>query len=316
MQKIIIASGVEGRDGKQSTSLHAFLKGEATCAGTSKWTYPKGARKPKFSVHVIYTLAEFRAALDDAGAWVIYEGHSRWGQGPAFGPADTPRCPPVCAYPVNPWGVHFRMGYDATDTKCVADLLEHAVSPTEYDLLAAKKAAFLPKSLARASLRAKRAHRNKGRGKNAKQLCRVAGAWRELNVCDPELAKTNTCRDVPVLDGRHYYARVRQKGQDEFLTSVVVGSSDLQKVNLKCDFLFMASCSSHEHFYRPLKRRRRATKSRCVFFLTARACAVSHGRNILTQILQRGHSPLTKTGSRRILAALNGEKRSGMVGRY
>lgn len=317
MQKIIVALGVEIRDEDEGILLRKFLNKNATetAAGTSKWTYPNNAKKPKFIVHVIYTLAEFKAALEDRGAWVIYDGHSRWGQGPAFGPAGTPPCPPISdKYAVNPWGIHFRMGYDATDTECVADLLKHAVSPTEYDLLTAKKTDFLPSSLVKASRRAKRIHREKGQKKNAKQLCKARNAWRELNICDKELAKTINCRDIAVLNNRHFYARIPKKVQDEYLTSVIVGSSDLEDVKLKCDFLFMSSCSSHEHFYRPLKRWRKDVK--CVFFLTANITWAPHGRNFLVQALKKGYSPLTRRGSNKILTALNREKGSGLVGRY
>ena len=315
-QSIVIASGVEIRDVGQGISVRNFLNKEATSKGSSKWEYPKGSKKPKFVISVIYTMAEFKAALDEPGAWVVYEGHSRWGQGPAFGPSGTPHCPPLPANPVNPWGVHFRMGYEATDTECVDDLLEHAVSPTEYNLLKAKKKSFLPIALVRASRRAKKVQKKQGKKVKAKQLCKIKSAWRELNACDATLAKTKTCRNVAVLDKRHFYARKPRSGQDEYLTSVVVGSTDLDKVKLKCNFLFMASCSSHEHFYKPMKRRRKKAKSKCIFFLTAKVCAVSHGRNFLREALKTGHSPLTKKGSKAILVTLNGEKKSGLVGRY
>src|SRR5207245_5319329 len=111
VQKIIVAAGIEIRDFQGST-LVAFLNANADPGKASVWTHPKGSgSKATREVRVVFTMAEFAAALDVEDAIVIYEGHSRYGQGPAFGPASTPHVPDKKAFPINPWGVHFRMGY-------------------------------------------------------------------------------------------------------------------------------------------------------------------------------------------------------------
>src|SRR5437899_2736775 len=147
-RKVIIASGLELRDKRQGRSVVKFLSDNAEPTKPWFWTYPKGSgTKAKFEVSVVFTAKDFAAALDTVDAYVVYSGHSRLGQGPAFGKADTPVMPNKESFPTNPWGVHFRMGYDATDTEARGDLLEHSVTPEEYDLTKAPEDAFLPGSL-------------------------------------------------------------------------------------------------------------------------------------------------------------------------
>jgi hypothetical protein len=329
VQKIVVAAGLEIRD-FQGSKLLEFLNANADAGKGSMWTYPKGAgAKATHEVYVVYTMTEFANALEADNAYVIYEGHSRYGQGPAFGPArpsslrpDEHWVPDKAAFPVNPWGVHFRMGYDATDTECIDDLVEHSVTPTEYDLVTASAKAFLPTALETAATRAKAVEKTIKAGKLKRtKLCPVRGAWRSFDTCDPALAATTTARGDQPLKGRHYYAqkvrkkRKPKKPEDEFLTSVQVGSTDLDKSSLKCKVLFMASCSSHVHFFKPLKKRRKAVKSACKFYMTGMICSAFHGRNFIEQIF-KGHDPTTNKGSKAILKALNGVANSGIVGIY
>jgi len=158
-QTIIIAQGIEIRDVGQGMILQAFLKkecdlkaGSVASGGATTWTFPRGAgTKATHEVQVVYDQSAFAKALDTVDAFVVYEGHSRYGQGPAFGPAGTPKVPDKKTFPVNPWSIHFRMGYDATDTECIDDLVHHSVSPTEYDLTTSGAKAFLPSALVTAA---------------------------------------------------------------------------------------------------------------------------------------------------------------------
>ena len=317
-QKIIVASGIEIRD-FQGSALPTFLNANADAGKGSVWTFPKGAgAKADFEVTVVFTMAEFKSALEADGAWVIYEGHSRYGQGPAFGDPNVGHVPDVKKYPANPWGIHFRMGYDATDTECVGDLLEHSVKPAEYDLPASPPKAFLPNALKSAAKRAQEVEDRRKKKKltkiEVKAPCSIRGAWRSLDVCDATLADTETSRKERPLKGRHYYA-FKPGPPKEYLTAVQVGSADLDKSPLKCAVLFMASCSSQVHFLEPLANRRKAVKSKCKFYMTAQVCSAFHARTFLQQVFKK-HDPVSKRGSKVILKALNGERDSGSVGIY
>jgi hypothetical protein len=316
-QVIVVAEGIEIRDVGQGTRLLAFLNAECDAQKGSVWTYPKGAKgKPTHEVRVVYDMAEFTKALDMPDTFVVYEGHSRYGQGPAFGPALTPKVPDKKAFPTNPWGVHFRMGFDATDTECIGDLVEHSVTPVEYDLPKADAKSFLPDALVAAAGDAKkRADAIASKKIKVAAVCGTRGAWRLFDTCESGQAATTTARGDQPLKGRHFYARLTRPS-NEFLTAVKVGSADLDKSNLKCRILFMASCSSHVHFYKPLRNRRKAIKSACKFLLTAQVCATSHARTFLEQVLLKGNDPTTRTGIKKLLKALNGASKSGIVGAY
>jgi hypothetical protein len=315
-QKIILAAGLEIRD-FQGVNMLRYLNAEAQPGAKDTWTFPKGpVAKAKFTVKVVYTMQEFRDALDEDGAWVVYEGHSRYGQGPAFGDAGIAHCPPKSKYPVNPWGVHFRMGYDATDSECVGDILEHAVNPGEYDLLKVPKGALLPQALqdAAAFAATMEARRKKGRltRTQRKSPCAVAGAWRDLRTCFAKVAAEKTCRGETPLDGRHYYKRIPGKTKDEFVTAVKVGRSDLDGSKLKCAVFFMPSCSSKVHYRRALVDRRKAIRSKCKFYLTSSVPRANHAVNFLKAVFA-GHDPSTPRGSKAFLKIVNGEKHSGRV---
>jgi hypothetical protein len=325
MRDIIVAVGVEIRD-FQGASLIAYLNGVADPLPRSIWTYPRRAgRRATHRVRLVFTLAEFATALNTPDAYVIYEGHSRYGQGPAFGPAGTPHVPPVATFPVNPWGIHFRMGYEATDSEAVDDLLEHSVTPTEYVLPTASSSAFLPGVLVRAAARAQSANRRRRQGRltpaERRNWCTVVGAWREFSSCAPALSTTTTARgDVP-LRARHFFRQnvgsrgARATPPDEYLVAVEVGSADLDVSALACPVLFMASCSSHVHFYQALNRRRRAIRSKCRFYLTGQVCSANHALAFIRGVF-RGYDPTSARGSRAMLRDLNGQAGAGLVGIY
>ncbi len=317
-QVIIIAQGIEIRDVGQGIQLQDFLKAQCDLQKGALWTYPKGAKgNHTHEVRVVYDMTEFTKALDTPDIFVVYEGHSRYGQGPAFGPANTPKVPDKKTFPINPWGVHFRMGYDATDTECVGDLIHHSVIPMEYDILTSSTKAFLPGKLAEASRNAKTQQKAIATKKiKTKAICGTRGAWRLFDSCHPALAVTTTSRGDQPLKSRHYFERLSQKPNDEYLTAVKVGSADLDKSSLKCKLLFMASCSSHVHFYKPLNIRRKAIKSACKFLLTAQVCATTHAKTFLEQVLVKGRDPTTQKGMKMLLKALNGVSQSGIVGIY
>jgi hypothetical protein len=266
---------------------------------------------------VVYDMSDLSAALDLADAFVVYEGHSRYGQGPAFGPAGIAKVPDKLAFPINPWGFHFRMGYDATDTECIGDLFDHSVMPTEYDLTTADPKDSLPDALVTATVKVKaQAKAVKAKKVKAKDTCALSGAWRSMNVCQPALSTKATARgDKPLLD-RHYYLHQDRKKPEEFLTAVKVGSADLDKAKLSCTLFFMASCSSKVHFHAALARRRKAAKSSCTFLLTGQVCATSHATTFLKQVLLKKLDPTSRSGLKKIVKALNGETDSGIVGVY
>lgn len=325
VQVIVVAQGIEIREVGQGTILQTFLaancdrKGAAPAAGANNtWLYPKGSgAKATHEIRVVYAMADLAAALDLAGALVVYEGHSRYGQGPAFGPEGVTRQPDKKKFPVNPWGVHFRMGYDATDTECIGDLFDHSVTPSEYDLTAVPAAAFLPAALVTAAGKAQEQQKKiKARKTKPADTCSLTGAWRSMSVCHKTLAAKATTRGDKPLDGRHYYADISTGKSQEFLTAVKVGSADVDKSTLACRLFFMASCSSKVHFHAALVRRRKAAKSDCRFLLTAQVCATSHATTFLKQVLIKGRDPTKKSDLKQILKALNGESKSGIVGAY
>lgn len=321
-QKVIIAEGIEIRD-YQGAALIAYLNAAGDAHAGSVWTYPKGASGAavKYEVKLVYTMAELAAALDTPDIYVIYEGHSRYGQGPAFGPAGIGHVPPRSSYPINPWGVHYRMGWDATDTEAVGDLLEHSVTPAEYALPASADAAFLPRALTTARTRIKTAE-ERIRTTGAPR-CTAKGAWRMFSSCQAALAATTTARSDRPLLTRHYYAhqvgKRRREGlpppEDEFLVAVTVGSANLDVSMLRCKLLFIASCSSRVHFYAALNRRRRAIRSKCKFYLTNRVSWACNARNFIRQLF-RGIDPLSRAGSKRVVKRLNRYRGSGIVGFY
>jgi hypothetical protein len=320
VQVIVIAHGIEIRD-FQGRELQRFLQNHCDRKGpipppgdNNSWLFPAGSgTKATHEIRVVYQMTDLVAALDLPTAFVVYEGHSRYGQGPAFGPAKMPHVPDKKAFPVNPWGVHFRMGYDATDTECIGDLLDHSVTPVEYDLSKADPKDFLPGELSDAIKKIDAMKKAVAKRKPA-DLCRVGDSWRALNVCEPKRALAMTARGELPLAGRHYYKK--RTSPEEFLTAVTVGSKDLDNATLACSLLFMASCSSKVHFYQALKRHRKATKSACKFLLTSEVCSAFHGMTFLEQVLLKKRDPMADKDLKQIARALNRLPEPGNVGIY
>lgn len=318
-QLIIVAFGIQFRD-VDWPRTEKLLK--ANCdekkGALNTFTFPKGAgSKATYEVQVIFDLADFVAALSTPDAVVVYDGHSRYGQGPAFGPAKIAEMPDAKAFPTNPWGVHYRMGFDATDAECMGDLMHHSIMPTEFDLLGASSTAFLGSVLVAAAANAK-ASAKAIQTKKIKQsaICSTAGAWREFDSCWKKLAGTATARGDTPLKGRHYYIRIPGKPTDEFLTAVTVGSEDLDKSNLPGKLLVMGSCSSHVHFFKALDKRRKAAKSSCKFILTGDVCSVDLATVFLELVLIKKIDPTTNRGMGKLAKRLNGVSGSGLVGLY
>jgi hypothetical protein len=257
---------------------------------------------PRHTTHrvkIVYTKAEFTAALDQKDAIVIYDGHSRLGQGPAFGPAGLGTCPDKATHPVNPWGDSFRMGYDFADIECIDDIVHHGTNPGEFKLPANTKGLFASKGLkaiVAAALKAGKAN------------CRLPGAWRSLATCHSKVAATANCRGDTPLAARHYWRS--RRGDKEFDTLVAVGDADLAKTKLACGVLFLNSCSSKRHYHAALARRKKAAKSNCMFFVTAEVCSANTTLPFLRAVLA-GRDPVRD--SAKILKRMNALSESGFI---
>ena len=309
-QQIIILFGIQARD-YHADDTDKLLKAhcDASAGSPNTFTFPKGAgSRARYEVQVKFELADFATALNTPDAVVIYEGHSRYGQGPAFGPAGIGEMPDAKKFPINPWGVHYRMGYDAADTKCIADLVQHSTQPAEFDLPAAGPSTFLSRGLSDAAARA--------RDVKSKADCLTPGAWREFNTCQPGHAGARTARGDTPLNNRHFYAQIPEAQRYEFMTAVAAGAADLNKSTLAGKLLVMGSCSSHVHYFGPLDRRRQAVKSDCKFILTSQLCYADLATDVLTQVLIKGVDPTTPDGMKKLAKALNGADGSGLVGLY
>lgn len=320
-QQVIIVFGVEIRDYSWTKDVQPFVAQhcDAKPGSSDTFTYPKNATGSNvaYEIHIKFELAELAVALDTADAIAIYNGHSRYGQGPSCGPANTPTLPDKKNYPVNPWGVHYRMGYDAVKAHCLEDIMHHSTLPTEYDLPNGT-ATFLPEALVKAAEGA----RNVPKGAD----CFTSGAWRAFDSCQGGLAKKTTSRgDIP-LKGRHYYAALHGQGpgqretsdrpKDEFLSAVCVGSADLKLTKLLCKLLIMASCSSRVHFFDALDRQRKASGSDCKFIMTNFIASEVFPLVFLQQVLLKGLDPTTLDGMKTLVKKFNAEDGSGYVGLY
>jgi hypothetical protein len=209
------------------------------------------------------------------------------------------------------------MGFDATDTECMGDLMHHSIMPTEFDLTAASSTTFLGDVLVTAAANAKANDKAiKAKRIKARAICSTAGAWREFDSCWNKLSQTATVRGDKPLKGKHYYARIARKPADEFLTAVTVGSADLDKSTLPSKLLIMGSCSSHVHFFKALDRRRKAAKSNCKFILTGEVCSADLATAFLTLVLVKKIDPTTSKGMAKLAKKLNGVSGSGLVGLY
>jgi hypothetical protein len=299
-QVIVVAFGCEIRDTTTHRDVVDHLNRVARGPSSSMtWTYTAGRRQ--FEVRLVYTKKEFGQSLDIPGAIVVYDGHSRYGQGPAFGPAGLPHCPDVATFPANPWGDHFRMGYDALQVPCIEEIFDHCTEPTEYAVPTRPDKAFLPRHVRKVLIKAK--------GRSAR--CNQRGyARRLLRTCFPtEAAKVNG-RGVASLHARHFWYTTR--GGADFMTLVGVGAGDLRSSKLKCKVLFMNSCSSREHFLAALRQRKKSANSKCVFYMTREVCSASTTVIFVRRILE-GYDPVSEQGSRKLLRDMNGLADAGAI---
>ena len=297
MPDIVIAFGCQIRDVKYHGDLVTYLNKIAKSTGTSVWSYPPAG--PTRTIELVYTKAEFAAALDKKDAIVVYDGHSRIGQGPAFGPAKLPECPDKATYPTNPWDDSFRMGFDLADIDCIGDIIHHGTSPKEYALPPSSKGVFASRgqiAILDGAIAA------------GKAKCSKEGAWRELKVCYPKAANTANCRKETPLANRHYFKA--HTGGIEFDTLVAVGDADLVKTSLACAVLFMNSCSSKRHFYPALQRHKKAVKSGCTFYVTAEVCSAATSIDFLKAVLA-GKDPVKD--AKGFLKTMNGRRGSGFI---
>jgi hypothetical protein len=292
-REVIIVYGVEFRDQRHRSDLETFLDGTGQKLGPSKWVCRHGTID--FQIEISFTKADFAKALDRRGAIVIYDGHARFGQGPAFSDQPAPLCPSdTSAFPVNPWEDHFRMGFDVLVVPAIHDILEHATNPKEF--AGTKAPPFAPSSVRRVLELAE------GRPDN----CRASGyAKRALAKCFFTVADQANCRGVRSLRNRHYWRATN--ADTEFETLVEVGSADLAVSKLACAVLFLNSCSSLGRFGAPLQRHRRKVKSKCVFYLTRRTSynTLSLATNIFIELLLKGVDPTTASGSRKLVRKMN-----------
>ena len=300
-RKVIIAFGCQVRDWRTNRDVVDLLNAEATSTGTDAWAFKKGELEVQISL--VYTKDGFRAALDDEDAIVVYDGHSRIGQGPAFSDANITDCPDSTAYPTNPWDDSFRMGYDAVLIECIEDIMHHCTNPKEHSGTMPKDffaKPFLVQVLTKAA----------GRSTKCDQR---TYAKRPLSTCFPAVAAQKNGRGVESLSSRHYWYTTRE--EKDYITVVTVGSSDLDGVSLKCAVLFMNSCSSRGHFLKALRRRKAKIKSKCMFYMTGESCSASTSVIFLRLILD-GWNVLSKKGSKKVLKTMNGESDAGAIGLY
>ncbi|MCU1230971.1 MAG: hypothetical protein JWO97_3855 [Acidobacteria bacterium] len=310
---IIIAFGVEFRDRSHVTGVRDWLNTNATVAGADRWRYARGRRS--FEIRITFAKADFIAALNVRDAFVIYDGHARYGQGPAFTTTANVRpCSPPAAMPVNPFGDHVRMGFDAVSVPCGEEIFGHCTNPAEYPEVP-PRGAFLERSVRRMIARAAA----------ARPGCAVSHARRSLNSCVPAVAATRNERGEQSLLTRHYYSQhayVRPPApvgwptpQFDFDTLVTVGAADLDASTLACSVLFLNSCSSAPHFLEPLRRKKRAVRSGCVFYLTWREAYPAASRATLT-FLQNALlrlDPTSRRGAASLNRRMNGNTRGSRV---
>lgn len=324
---IIVLFGLEARDWDLHSSLLAYLNEVAARdEGTDPtFIFPK-ARRPSsrrvVRIEVRYDKESFRRAIDTEGAIVIYDGHSRYGQGPVFGAAQLEPCAPLPATSTqSPWQDHFRMGYSAVSVPCIIEIWSHCTNPAELPR-STPTSNFFPSPVVATLLR-------QAKGKNGD--CATQQARRSLSRCYPEVAAKANRRGEETLKQRDYWkAWTPEEDKDvlrtfysnksegflDFRTIVLGGSADLDQTSLRCDVLFVNSCSSKRHFLPALLRRRAAVRdTNCVFFLTDYT-ASSPSTLWFVQRVLRGWDPRRTSGVVEALKFLNKSKDSGLVTRW
>jgi len=278
---VLVAFGCQVRDWSTHEDFLTFLNGKARPSGPAAWSFEGSRGEQRLEVQLLYTKDEFTAALDTPNAVVIYDGHSRYGRGPVFADAKVRESPDPATYPINPWDDHFRMGYDVVAIPCAEDILQHSTNPDEYlggiDL---KKLFASPDS------------KDKLAKSGGKHDCRDRYGYRRLADCDPVLADALNGRGQHSLMGRHFWYTIWSGDLErtDYMTFVNTGHRELDRVALNCDVLFMNSCYSKQHFYEALVKRKKATGSNCVFYLTNATCSAPTTR-VFVDLLFRGYDP-------------------------
>jgi hypothetical protein len=291
---IIVAFGIEFRDYVHRRDLETYLGKLAKKGADGVYHYKKGSRE--YAIQLVFSKKAFLQALDTPDAIVIYDGHSRFGQGPAFvEKAGVGACPSKQDFPQNPWGDHVRMGWDVVLVTMHEEILHHCTDPKEY--ATADTPTFAP-----AAVRyfARKARENKPNCKSRKV------SKRKLLDCFPDEARVKNGRgDQTLLKRSFWYTTARDS---DFFTLVEGGSADLRKSSLKCQVLFMNSCSSAEHYFCSLSARKRETKSKCVFYLTQRLAFMGLARTtniFIDLILQKGVDPTNRKGAKQLVKTMN-----------
>lgn len=291
---IIVAFGIEFRDYGHRKDLETYLAKSAKKGADGIFHFKKDSRE--FSIQVVFTKKEFLQALDTPDAIVIYDGHSRLGQGPAFvSKSGVGFCPSKQDFPQNPWEDHVRMGWDVVAVWVQGEIMHHCTDPKEY---AGKSIpAFAPANVRYLMRKAKE---NKPDCKSRKI------SKRKLLDCFPDIARQKNGRGDQTLIDRHYWLSISK--DTDFFTLIEGGSADLRKSGLRCKVLYMNSCSSVDHYFCSLFIRKRETKSKCVFYLTRRTAFMGWARttNIFVDLLlQKGVDPTNVKAAKQIVRALN-----------
>lgn len=263
-KEVIIACGVDAKTNFGHTQIKEFLRNNATKTHLGYY-YEQG--KNKFKIRIVYTAEEFRSALDTEGAIVIYYYHSRYGQGPAF-----EECIPPC--PKGRWDNYFRMGYDFVNIPCIEEIKHHSTNPAQIPNKHPKKM-FVRKRVRTALVQSKKRLKRK--------------RWEEWGCkFKKDLQRPMSKCSKERLMQRDFWYRSKYR---DYITIVKVGSNDLKSVSLKCSVLFMYSCSSRGHYLGPLRRRKKQTKSKCVFYLSTLPVYDTLAPKMFLDLLFKGVNP-------------------------
>lgn len=324
-QSLRIAFGIEARERPSKEKLIKYLENLPGVIDKGNYCYEYRKNDKTYDIRIIFTKKEFIEALNLAGAIVIYEGHSRYGQGPVFVEKEmVGACADISEFPHhNPWEDHVRMGWDVVETPCVKDILRHGTNPIEYTKTEIPKfsSAGVKEILEKAS-----------KNMNRKVKCdfhkilkkrRINDPRARTNDCYPSIAKITGCRKV-TLNGRSYWrsrprtkkekAKFRGDIEIEFFTLVEAGSAaDLKKSKLQCSVLYMKSCKSIKHFYcalhlrrKELQKEQRNRKKPCVFYLTSEPSHwVAYSPLLFVEMVLAGKNPTRTKDAKLICKKLN-----------
>jgi len=324
VQNLRIAFGIQARETLSKEELIKYLENLPDVVDNGNHCYEYKKNDKIYDIRVIFTKKEFLEALELPGAIVIYEGHSRYGQGPAFVKEEKVGvCADISEFPhYNPWEDHVRMGWDVVETPCVQDILRHGTNPIEYTKTENPKFS---------SARVKKILRKASKNEKRKVKCsfhkifkkrRINDPRARTNDCYPSIAKITGCREISLIGRSYWRSRPRTKKEKEkfredieieFFTLVEAGPSDLKKSKLQCSVLFVKSCSSIKHFFcalrlrrKELQKERRDREKPCVFYLTKiRSWSASFSPLLFVKMVLAGKNPTRKKDAKLICKKLN-----------